>query len=100
MSLIVDDDVRLARQTARFLESHGVVVLVVADGRSGQLEVSRSAYDCVVLDLMLPDRDGLDVCRALRVRSRVPIIFVTGRGTEDVCGVEAGADHYMTKPFS
>jgi two-component system, OmpR family, response regulator len=100
--LLVEDDVRLAQLTTRYLEGHGVVVTTAADGLEGQAEALRRQYDCVVLDLMLPGRDGIEVCRQLRSRIDVPIIMVTARGEESdrVLGLEVGADDYVTKPFS
>jgi two-component system OmpR family response regulator len=100
--LLIEDDARLAQLTARYLESHGVHVTTAADGISGQAEALRRPYDCIVLDLMLPGRDGLQVCRELRTRTDVPIIMVTARGEEAdrVLGLEVGADDYVTKPFS
>jgi DNA-binding response OmpR family regulator len=100
--LLVEDDSRLAQLTARYLEGHGVLVTVVADGLEGQAEAVRRQYDCVVLDLMLPGRDGIEVCRQLRGKSDVPIVMVTARGEEAdrVLGLEVGADDYVTKPFS
>jgi DNA-binding response OmpR family regulator len=100
--LLVEDDTRLAQLTARYLEGHGVLVTVIADGIEGQAEALRRQYDCIVLDLMLPGRDGIEVCRQLRGRTDVPIVMVTARGEEAdrVLGLEVGADDYVTKPFS
>ena len=100
--LLVEDDARLAQLTARYLESHGVVVTIAPDGIEGQAEALRRQYDCVVLDLMLPGRDGIEVCRQLRGKIDVPILMVTARGAESdrVLGLEVGADDYVTKPFS
>ena len=100
--LLVEDDTRLAQLTARYLESHGVVVTVTHDGIEGQAEALRRQYDCIVLDLMLPGRDGLEVTRELRARTDVPILMVTARAEEAdrVLGLEVGADDYVTKPFS
>ena len=100
--LLVEDDTRLAQLTARYLESHGVVVTIAQDGLEGQAEALRRQYDCLVLDLMLPGRDGLEVTRELRARTDVPIAMVTARGEEAdrVLGLEVGADDYVTKPFS
>jgi len=100
--LLVEDDVRLAQLTARYLEGHGVLVTTAGDGIEGQAEALRRQYDCIVLDLMLPGRDGIEVCRELRTRIDVPIIMVTARGEEAdrVLGLEVGADDYVTKPFS
>jgi two-component system OmpR family response regulator len=100
--LLVEDDARLAQLTTRYLESHGLLVTTAGDGIEGQNEALRRQYDCVVLDLMLPGRDGIEVCRQLRQRVDVPIIMVTARGEESdrVLGLEVGADDYVTKPFS
>jgi len=100
--LLVEDDERLARLTARYLQEHGIVVTVARTGPDGLAEASRHAYDVVLLDLMLPGRDGLEVCRELRTRSDVPIIMVTARGEEidRVVGLETGADDYLPKPYS
>ncbi len=100
--LLVEDDARLAQLTARYLEGHGVLVTSAGDGIEGQAEALRRQYDCIVLDLMLPGRDGIEVCRELRTRIDVPIIMVTARGEEAdrVLGLEVGADDYVTKPFS
>ena len=100
--LLVEDDTRLAQLTARYLESHGVVVTIAQDGIEGQAEALRRQYDCLVLDLMLPGRDGLEITRELRARTDVPILMVTARGEEAdrVLGLEVGADDYVTKPFS
>ncbi|HVP69117.1 MAG TPA: response regulator transcription factor [Anaeromyxobacteraceae bacterium] len=101
-ALLVEDDVRLAALTAEYLEGHGVVVTRVADGARGLEEAARHRHDVVLLDLMLPGKDGLEVCRELRSRSDVPIIILTARGEEAdrVMGLELGADDYLPKPFS
>jgi DNA-binding response OmpR family regulator len=101
-ALLVEDDARLAGLTREYLETHGVVVTVVGDGRRGLAEATARRYDVVLLDLMLPEKDGLEVCRELRGRSDVPIIVLTARGEEAdrVMGLELGADDYLAKPFS
>jgi DNA-binding response OmpR family regulator len=93
---------RLAQLTSRALEGHGEIVTLAGDGLDGQAEALRRQYASVELDLMLPGRDGVEVCRQLRGRSDVPIIMVTARGEESdrVLGLEVGADDYVTKPFS
>jgi DNA-binding response OmpR family regulator len=100
--LIVEDDKRLAAQTARYLEARGVAVAVAEDGVAGQNLAIRERFDCIILDLNLPGRDGIDVCRSVRDRVDVPIIMVTGRDEEadEVLGLEVGADDYIVKPFS
>lgn len=101
-ALLVEDDERLALLTAQYLQRHGVVVTRVADGDAAVAEARRHRYDVLVLDLMLPGRSGLEVCRAVRQRSDVPIIMVTALGEEAdrVLGLESGADDYLPKPFS
>jgi DNA-binding response OmpR family regulator len=100
--LLVEDDLRLAALTREYLEGHGVAVTHLADGRQGLDEASRTRFDAVLLDLMLPGKDGLEVCRELRSRSDVPILVLTARGEEAdrVMGLELGADDYLAKPFS
>jgi two-component system, OmpR family, response regulator len=101
-ALLVEDDLRLARLTREYLESHGVAVALESDGRRGLAEALSRRYDVVLLDLMLPGKDGLEVCRELRGRSDVPILVLTARGEEAdrVMGLELGADDYLAKPFS
>jgi DNA-binding response OmpR family regulator len=100
--LLVEDDRRLASLTKEYLEGHGVAVVHVADGRRGQEEALSGRFDAVLLDLMLPGKDGLEVCREVRARSEVPIVVLTARGEEAdrVMGLELGADDYLAKPFS
>jgi DNA-binding response OmpR family regulator len=100
--LLVEDDRRLAELTREYLAGHGVAVTVVGDGRRGLEEALRGRFDAVLLDLMLPGKDGLEVCRELRARSDVPILVLTARGEEAdrVMGLELGADDYLAKPFS
>jgi DNA-binding response OmpR family regulator len=101
-ALLVEDDARLAALTRDYLASHGVVVTLDSDGRHGLAEALARRYDVVLLDLMLPGKSGLDVCRELRARSDVPIIVLTARGEEAdrVLGLELGADDYLAKPYS
>ncbi len=100
--LVVDDDRKIVELVQLYLEKDGYHVLVAQDGLQA-LDVARKKQpDLVVLDLMLPGLDGLDVCRILRSESRVPIIMLTARTTEDdrLIGLDLGADDYVTKPFS
>jgi DNA-binding response OmpR family regulator len=100
--LVVDDDKKMVDLIRLYLEKDGYRVLAAYDG-SEALEISRhKAPDLVVLDLMLPEVDGLDVCRILRAETRTPIIMLTARTTEDdkLVGLDLGADDYVTKPFS
>ncbi|MDX2010158.1 MAG: response regulator transcription factor [Myxococcaceae bacterium] len=100
--LLIEDDARLAAFTREFLEANDVCCLVAPDGVIAEQELLRGAFDCVVLDVMLPLRDGYEVCRRLRARSDVPIIMTTARTTEAdrIIGLELGADDYVPKPFS
>src|SRR5579863_2036654 len=87
-ALFVEDDVRLARLTAEYLGSHGVRVTHVADGVRGLEESQRGSFDVVLLDVMLPGKSGLDLCRELRERSDVPVILLTARSEERRVGKE------------
>jgi len=100
--LIVDDEVRLVEGLRKYFEQAGFQVLAAHDGPAGLNKALNDAPDLVVLDLMLPGMDGLDVCREIRRRSNVPIIMLTARVEEadKLVGLELGADDYMTKPFS
>jgi len=97
----VEDDERLARLTTQYLTSHRIAVHLVTRGDQAVAEVLRARPDVVLLDLMLPGTDGLEVCRQLRARCDVPIIMVTARTEEAdrVLGLEGGADDYVSKPF-
>jgi DNA-binding response OmpR family regulator len=98
----IEDDVKLARLTARYLESHAVRVVVATNARDGIASVMRERPDVILLDLMLPGTDGLEACRQLRDRLDTPIVMVSARGEEAdrVMGLEGGADDYIAKPFS
>jgi two-component system OmpR family response regulator len=100
--LLIEDDVRLAELTSKYLQQHGVLTTHLTDGIRGLAEATRRHYDVILLDLMLPGKDGLSLCRELRTRSSVPIIMLTARGDgiDRVLGLEGGADDYMPKPFS
>ena len=100
--LIVDDDRKTVDLLRLYLEKDGYQVLAAHDGRQA-LDLTRQRRpDLIVLDLMLPNVDGLDVCRILRAESATPIIMLTARTTEDdkLLGLDLGADDYITKPFS
>jgi DNA-binding response OmpR family regulator len=99
--LIIDDDARLADMLREYLSRAGFVVDVRHAGQSG-LAAAAGGYDAVVLDLMLPDIDGLEVCRRLRAQSDVPVLMLTARGedTDRIVGLELGADDYLPKPFN
>jgi two-component system, OmpR family, response regulator len=100
--LLVEDDERLAKFTADYLSERGLVVVHVADGIAALREVRLHHFDVVVLDVMLPGKDGLSVCKSIRQHSDVPVLLVTALGeeTDRVLGFELGADDYVVKPFS
>lgn len=99
--LIVDDEVQILRLLRRALEAHGYAVEPVETGAAALDAADRRPPDAVLLDLMLPDLDGLDVCRRLRERLEAPIIILSARGEEraKVEALDLGADDYLTKPF-
>src|SRR5512138_3095467 len=100
--LVVDDEPKVARLARDYLEKHGFRVLTASDGQSALATARREKPDLVILDLMLPQIDGREVCRILRRESDVPIIMLTALSEEidQVTGLEIGADDYITKPFS
>jgi len=100
--LVVDDDREIRSLLREYLEKHDYRVTTAANGREMRMATAAAMPDLVVLDLMLPGEDGLELCRELRARSSVPIIMLTARGeeTDRVVGLELGADDYMAKPFS
>jgi two-component system alkaline phosphatase synthesis response regulator PhoP len=100
--LVVDDEPKIVKQARDYLEKGGFRVLTAADGKTALDAANRERPDLIVLDLNLPAMDGLDVCRALRRASDVPIIMLTARveETDRLIGLELGADDYVTKPFS
>ena len=99
--LLVEDDARVRRVLRLALEDEGFTVLEAADGEQCLERVKEVAPDIVLLDLMLPDRDGFSVCRDIRRGSDVPVIMVTARtdSHDVVAGLESGADDYVTKPL-
>jgi DNA-binding response OmpR family regulator len=100
--LIIDDDARLAAMVSDYLNAAGFTVDCRFTGREGLAALERSAYDAVILDVMLPDIDGFEVCRMIRTRAQTPILMLTARGEEmdRIIGLEIGADDYLPKPFS
>ncbi|MFF3753485.1 response regulator transcription factor [Streptomyces sp. NPDC002018] len=101
--MVAEDDVKQAELVRRYLEHEGHTVTVVEDGRAALEEVRHREPDLLVLDVMMPRADGLDVVRILRAERReVPVLMLTARSTEDdlLLGLDLGADDYMTKPFS
>ncbi|WP_105971516.1 response regulator transcription factor [Streptomyces geranii] len=101
--VVAEDDPKQAELVRRYLEHEGHTVTVVEDGRTALETVRQQSPDLVVLDVMMPRADGLDVVRILRAERReVPVLMLTARSTEDdlLLGLDLGADDYMTKPFS
>jgi two-component system OmpR family response regulator len=100
--LIVDDDAEIRGLLREYLQKHGYRVATAANGRELRAAVQTTLPDLVVLDLMLPGEDGLEICRELRTDSNVPIVMLTARGdeTDRIVGLEMGADDYLPKPFS
>ena len=101
-ALIIDDDEALAEMLAEYLSSHGLDVVSRHRADRGLETIAAEAFDAVILDVMLPDLDGFEVCRRIRERSDVPIVMLTARGeeTDRIVGLELGADDYLAKPFS
>ena len=100
--LVVDDDIRMLRMMKRMLELENFDVLTADGGETALKTFDKDSPNLVLLDIMMPDMDGYEVCRRIREFSQVPIIFVTARGEdkEKVEGLNIGADDYVTKPFS
>ena len=100
--LVVDDEPLIREVVVRYLEREGYRVIECGDGETARQLVRRHNPDLVVLDVMLPGIDGLDVCRWIRTQSDTPVILLTARGeeTDRIVGLELGADDYVVKPFS
>src|ERR1700722_18909982 len=100
--LLIDDDQRLVELLASYLEQNGVTVTGAPDGARGLAALEAAAFDAVLLDVMMPGMDGLEVCKRIRQKSRIPVIMLTAKGdeTDRVVGLEIGADDYVAKPFS
>jgi two-component system, OmpR family, response regulator len=101
--LLIDDDARLGELLRSYLEPHGFSIQHAEDGGRGLVALDQSAYDAVLLDVMMPGMDGLEVLKRIRAKQlRVPVIMLTARGDEAdrIVGLELGADDYIGKPFS
>ena len=100
--LVVDDEPKIARLARDYLEKNGYRVLTAGDGQSALITARREKPDLIILDLMLPNIDGREVCKILRRESDVPIIMLTALAEEvdQITGLEIGADDYIAKPFS
>ena len=99
--LLIDDDSRLAAMVSEYLAGAGYRVATAANGETGLERLAKEPYDALVLDLSLPDMDGLEVCRRLRTHWDLPLLMLTARGdaTDRIVGLELGADDYLPKPF-
>ena len=99
--LVIDDDVKLCGLLSDYLGQYGFGVLVANHPQEGLETLLRQSPDLVILDIMLPDQNGFEVCRAIRQKHKTPIIMLTARGevTDRVLGLELGADDYLAKPF-
>ena len=99
--LLIEDDSRLAAMVAEYLSGAGYRVTLAANGASGLERLAKEPHDALVLDLSLPDMDGLEVCRRLRAHWDLPVLMLTARGDamDRVVGLEMGADDYLPKPF-
>jgi len=99
---VVEDDPEISRMMTAYMIDHGFEVTAARNGRDLDRVMSSGKIDCVILDVGLPGEDGLSICRRLRGKSTVPIIMVTGRGSETdrIVGLELGADDYLPKPFN
>ena len=100
--LVVDDDAEIRSLLCDYLRRNGYQATAVADGKAMWAVRARSAFDLIVLDIMLPGEDGLTLCRRLRAETDTPVIMLTARGeeTDRIVGLEIGADDYLAKPFS
>src|SRR5580692_3365549 len=100
--LLIDDDQRLLELLASYLEQNGLSLTGAPDGARGLAALDAEPFDAVLLDVMMPGLTGLEVCKRIREKSRVPIIMLTAKGdeTDRVVGLEIGADDYVAKPFS
>jgi DNA-binding response OmpR family regulator len=101
-ALLIDDDARLFSLLKTYLGENGVELRHAPDGHRGLAALEQGAFDVVLLDVMMPRPDGLEVLRMMRKRSRIPVVMLTARGDEAdrVVGLELGADDYVAKPFS
>jgi DNA-binding response OmpR family regulator len=99
--LLVEDDARLAGMVADYLGEAGFRCVIAATGEDAERRLKAEDFDVVILDLMLPDTDGLDLCKRIRLKSTIPLLMLTARGDplDRVVGLELGADDYLPKPF-
>jgi DNA-binding response OmpR family regulator len=99
--LLIEDDARLGKMVSDYLSEAGFRVTHSATGADAERRLKRESFDALVLDLMLPDTDGLDLCRRVRAESAIPVLMLTARGDplDRIVGLELGADDYLPKPF-
>jgi len=100
--LVVDDHAEIRELLKRFLTQHGLNVVTAADGESMEKVMNQQQFDLIILDLMLPGKDGITLCKEIRATSNIPIIMLTALGEEidRIVGLEVGADDYLAKPFN
>lgn len=100
--LLVDDESRIQDVVEYALTKEGYVVTCLSNGQTALTRLANESFDLIVLDVMLPDIDGLEICRTVRKTSKVPILFLSARGDEidRIVGLELGGDDYLVKPFS
>src|SRR5215213_10687212 len=100
--LVVDDELSVRESVGYALEQEGFDVTLAANGEEAEGQISDDSFDLLILDIMMPGKSGLDICREVRAHSPVPIILLTAKDAEvdKVVGLEVGADDYVTKPFS
>lgn len=100
--LIIDDDEKILRLLEQYLLDYNFEIFTANDGNSGMLILEKKKIDLIVLDIMLPGKDGFEICRQIRTNSSVPIIMLTARGDDmdRIIGLEIGADDYLSKPFN
>lgn len=100
--LLIDDDLRLFELLRSYLGQNGCEIAHAADGAAGLRALDADTYDAVLLDVMMPGLDGLEVCRRIRQKGNIPVLMLTARGdeTDRVVGLELGADDYVPKPFN
>lgn len=100
--LIIEDDQGIAELERDYLEANGFSTDIAADGKTGEAKALGEAYDLILLDIMLPGRDGFQICRTIRATKDIPILIVSARqeDIDKIRGLGLGADDYIVKPFS
>jgi two-component system OmpR family response regulator len=101
-TLLVEDDAEIGELILRYLKSHEIEVVVVTDGKGMDRSLADRSFDLLILDLNLPDENGLSICRRIRAEKQMPIIIVSAQGddVDKIVGLEMGADDYVVKPFN